>query len=238
MGNTIGAGRRIAKVMTIDGETVKFKTPLKVGEVTKDYPGHVLIESEAVKHFGVRAKPLEPQQDLKPRRLYFLLEKQKFPQQEKNVLQRKVRPGVKMSAKERMESLMLTRRATSDLSSVKSKTLVNDAGMVRVKLRLPKSELSKLMDESQDAKEAAEKIMDLCITKTGMSSSDEHEEDDMYTKSGPLLGYDSNDDTESGPLRPHGVWKPALDSIKEGSNKPRREKKVKFLPVKDEEEVE
>ncbi|XP_043705432.1 uncharacterized protein At1g66480-like [Telopea speciosissima] len=120
MGNTIGARRRLAKVMTIDGETVKFKTPLKVEEVTKDYPGHILIESEAVKHFGIKAKPLEPQQELKPRKLYFLLERTKFPQQQdKNILQRKMRPGVRMSAKEKMESLMLTRQATSDLSSVK-----------------------------------------------------------------------------------------------------------------------
>ncbi|KAJ4960624.1 hypothetical protein NE237_020534 [Protea cynaroides] len=240
MGNTLG-GRKLAKVMTIDGEMVKLKTPLKVGEVTKNHPGLVLVDSEAVKHFGIQAKPLQPQQQLKPRRLYFLVELPKLPQQEKNILQRKVKPGVRMSAKERMESLMLTRRATSDLSSVKSRNLVDDAGMVRVKLRLPKSELAKLMDESHDVSEAAEKIMNLCINKTGRSSPGDHH-DDSYTKSGPILGgYDkskSNGDESpysmSGPLHHHG-WKPALDSINEASNRPRRERRVKFAAINDEE---
>lgn len=82
MGNTIG-GRRKAKVMKIDGETIKLKTPIQASEVVKDYPGYVLLDSEAVKHFGIRAKPLEPRQQLKPKKVYFLVELPKLPDEEK-----------------------------------------------------------------------------------------------------------------------------------------------------------
>ena len=63
-----------AKVMKVDGETLKLKTPARANDVVKDYPGHVLLDSEAVKHFGLRAKPLEPYQELKPTKIYFLVE--------------------------------------------------------------------------------------------------------------------------------------------------------------------
>ncbi|XP_043695800.1 uncharacterized protein At1g66480-like [Telopea speciosissima] len=249
MGNTVVAGRRITKVMNIDGKTFELKTPLRAGDVTKDYPGHVLIESEAVKNFGIRAEPLEPQQELKPKRIYFLVEIPKFPHEEKkkNSLHRKVQPGVQINAKEKIESLMLSRRSTSDLSFVKERNLVHDAGMVRVKVRVPKSEVAKLMDESHDATEAAEKIMDLCINKSGLAAAadnyDDDDDDDMYTKSGPLLGFGYNthgeDDSsysKSGPLPQQSQWRPNLDRISEGSNRPRRRaKKVSFLAVKDEE---
>lgn len=56
MGNRLG-GRKTAKVMKIDSQTFKLKTPVRVWETVKDYPGHVLIESETFKHFGIRAKP-------------------------------------------------------------------------------------------------------------------------------------------------------------------------------------
>ncbi|KDO63111.1 hypothetical protein CISIN_1g0323941mg [Citrus sinensis] len=115
MGNTIG-GRRKAKVMKIDGETIKLKTPIQASEVVKDYPGYVLLDSEAVKHFGIRAKPLEPRQQLKPKKVYFLVELPKLPDEEK--ITRRVRSGIQMSAKDRLECLMLSRRAVSDLTAV------------------------------------------------------------------------------------------------------------------------
>ena len=58
MGNSLG-GKKTTKVMKIDGETFKLKTPVTAEEVLKDFPGHVLLESESVKHYGARAKPLE-----------------------------------------------------------------------------------------------------------------------------------------------------------------------------------
>ncbi|EPS72336.1 hypothetical protein M569_02423, partial [Genlisea aurea] len=164
MGNTMG-WKKSAKVMKIDGETFKTKAPIRAGSILEKNPGHVLLESEAVKHFGVRAKPLEPYQELKPRRLYFLVELPKLPEERGP---RRVRSGIQMSAKDRLESLMLARRSSSDLSILKPTPSMaeerSEGGTgVRVKMRLPKAEVDRLMAESKDGAEAAEKIVTLCM---------------------------------------------------------------------------
>lgn len=73
MGNSLGS-KKTAKIMNINGESFKLKTPVKAGTVVEDFPGHVLLESEAVRQFGIRAKPLEPHQNLESKRLYFMVE--------------------------------------------------------------------------------------------------------------------------------------------------------------------
>lgn len=170
MGNTIG-GRRKAKVMKIDGETIKLKTPIQASEVVKDYPGYVLLDSEAVKHFGIRAKPLEPRQQLKPKKVYFLVELPKLPDEEK--ITRRVRSGIQMSAKDRLECLMLSRRAVSDLTAVNVRSTHGSevapgpgTGQMRVKMRLPRAQVEKLMEESANDGEVAEKIVDLYVEKS------------------------------------------------------------------------
>ncbi|GAB4828784.1 hypothetical protein Ancab_018445 [Ancistrocladus abbreviatus] len=173
MGNSLG-GKRTAKVMKINGETMKLKTPVQAGEIVKDYPGHVLLDSEAVKHFGIRAKPLEPYRNLEPKRLYFLVELPQFPQK----VPRRVRSGINMSAKDRLESLLLSRRSVSDLSLIKpagGPVVVDDGegkmeGPMRVRVRLPKAQVEKLMSQSRDEAEAAERIVDLCVSKSGSSN--------------------------------------------------------------------
>ncbi|KAK6931004.1 PADRE domain [Dillenia turbinata] len=177
MGNSLRS-KRSAKIMKIDGQTFKIKTPTHAGEIVKDYPGHVLLESEAVKHFGIRAQPLEPHQELKPKRLYFLVELPKFPQDQR--ITRRVRSGIHMSAKDRLESLMLARRSSSDLSIMKpAGSILADGpgpsgpGPARVRMRLPKAEVEKLMKESRDETEVAEKIMELCIANANNSNSEE-----------------------------------------------------------------
>ncbi|KAK7368206.1 hypothetical protein VNO80_10230 [Phaseolus coccineus] len=163
MGNTFGA-KKTTKVMKIDGETFKLKTPVKVEEVLKDHPGLVLLDSEAVKHYGVRAKPLEAHKELHPKRLYFLVE---LP---KEIKPRRVRSGINMSAKDRLENLVLTRRSASDLSIMKQSNMSdgeqgnnkeNNNGGVRLKMRLPKAEVEKLIQGSKDQAEAAERIVKL-----------------------------------------------------------------------------
>ncbi|KAM7467479.1 hypothetical protein LguiB_015041 [Lonicera macranthoides] len=167
MGNTLG-GKKSVKVMKINGETMKLKTPVEAGEVVKDYPGYVLLESEAVKHFGVRAKPLGAHQELKPKRLYFLVELPKFPEEK---CARRVRSAINMSAKDRLESLMLARRSVSDLSLLKpTSVMVEESSRrpegepVRMKMRVPRAEVEKLMRESQDEAEVAEKIVRLYLS--------------------------------------------------------------------------
>ncbi|KAL4282223.1 hypothetical protein GQ457_03G009680 [Hibiscus cannabinus] len=165
MGNSLG-GKKTTKVMKINGETMKLKTPVTAEEVLKDYPGHVLLESEAVKHYGTRAKALQSHQRLEAKRLYFLVV---LPQAPKEIVPRRVQSGINTSAKDRLESLMLSRRSVSDLTLLKPKIAIPEGdegeggGAMRVKMRLPKAEVERLMKESQNEREAAEKIMQLCM---------------------------------------------------------------------------
>lgn len=175
MGNTIGRRTKKAKVMKIDGETMKLKTPIQACELIKEYPDHVVLDSEAVKHFGVRAKPLEPQQHLQPKKTYFLLQLPKFPleddhEKKHRVPTRRVQSEIHMGAKDRLELLMLSRRAVSDLSSSTSAVGGGGGGgggPMRVKMRLPRAQLERLVEESKDEVEVAEKIVDLYVERGG-----------------------------------------------------------------------
>ncbi|RID45272.1 hypothetical protein BRARA_I02014 [Brassica rapa] len=164
MGNSLG-GKKTTKVMKIDGETLKLKTPVTAEEVLKDFPGHVLLESESVKHYGARAKPLDAKQRLVAKRLYFVVEPVK------ECPPRRVRSGIQMSAKERLENLMLARRSSSDLSLLKpagrwtTKEEKKDGGAMRVKLRIPKAELERLVKEGATEAEATQKIAALFMAK-------------------------------------------------------------------------
>ncbi|PON78734.1 plastid movement impaired protein [Parasponia andersonii] len=177
MGNSLGA-KKTAKVMRVSGEEFKVKAGVEAGQVVKDYPGHVLLESEAVKHYGIRAKPLEPNQELKAKRVYFLVELPKVTIRDShnNVkVPRRVRSGINMSAKDRLENLMLARRSVSDLSLMKPMSILpeespDNGTPMRVRMRLPKSEVEKLMKESRDEAEAAEKIVGLCLVRSSGNS--------------------------------------------------------------------
>ncbi|XP_022986406.1 uncharacterized protein At1g66480 isoform X2 [Cucurbita maxima] len=169
MGNTFGL-KKTAKVMTVSGDTIKLTPPVQARDVVKDYPGFVLLESEAVKHYGVRAKPLELHQKLSTKRLYFLVELPKVPKEQ---APRRVRSEINMSAKDRLESLMLSRRSASDLTIMKPKSVLAEEGSgekegseaTRVKVRLPKAEVERVLKESRDEAEAAERIMGLYMAK-------------------------------------------------------------------------
>ncbi|XP_057970934.1 uncharacterized protein At1g66480-like [Malania oleifera] len=200
MGNSIG-GRRKAKVMKIDGQTFKLRTPARAQDVVKDYPGHVLLDSAAVKQVGLRARPLEPQEELKPKKIYFLVELPEFPREK---APRRVRSGVQMSAKDRLECLMLSRRSVSDLSLIGRVSASvapdgTDTGTMRVKLRLPKAQVDKLVAESKDEAEVAEKIVDLYA--------------------GGVEDF-AAEGSEGSSLQGEGEWKPGLDSIRERSQRP------------------
>ncbi|KAI4307628.1 hypothetical protein L6164_030796 [Bauhinia variegata] len=179
MGNAVGRSRK-AKVMKIDGETFKCKTPARASDVVKDYPDHVLLDSEAVKNFGIRAKPLEPHQELKPKRIYFLVELPKVqlqPEDEKLPTRRVRSSGIRgMNAKDRLEFLMLSKRSVSDLSYAKPSSAGitgsvpgpgPNNGPTSVKVRVPKAQLDKLMEESHDQSEVAEKIISLYMGNAG-----------------------------------------------------------------------
>ncbi|CAI9777728.1 unnamed protein product [Fraxinus pennsylvanica] len=149
MGNNIG-GRKKAKIMKINGEVFKLRLPAVTQDVLKHFPGHVLLEPEAVKKYGIRAEPLEPEEELKANKIYFLVELPKL-RQEKTPT--RSRSAVHMDAK---EWIALRRRSISEPPGAGS-------GSVRVKMRLSKAEIEKLIEESKDEREMAEKIIDLFL---------------------------------------------------------------------------
>jgi hypothetical protein len=216
MGNNIG-GRKKAKVMKINGETLKLKTPVRAWDVVKEYPGHVLLESDAVKRHGIRAKPLEAEQELKPKKIYFLIQLPKLPEEkEKAAPKRSQSGGIHMSAKDRLECLMLSRRTVSDLSSLSisrppsglvsdhrpgTSTATAGAGQLTVKMRLPSAQVAKLMAESRDEAEVAEKILDLYRDRAGEANGN--------------VPDPEGKDHDGLLMHREAPWKPALGSIGE-----------------------
>ncbi|CAN6198069.1 unnamed protein product [Urochloa humidicola] len=179
MGNSIGGRRKGAKVMQLDGTAFRVKPPAFAGTVLRDHPGFQLLESEEVKLLGVRARPLAHDAQLRSGRLYFLVA---LPRPA--VPPRRAWSGaLHVGARERLESLMLTRRSTSDLSlpasasatapaSPLSTTAASESGggPVRLRMRLPKAQVEKLMAESRDGAEAAARIMQLCAAGSGAAT--------------------------------------------------------------------
>ncbi|KAL3735629.1 hypothetical protein ACJRO7_024711 [Eucalyptus globulus] len=215
MGNSVGSGRnRRAKVMKITGETLKLRTPVRACQVVDGHPGHVLLDSESVKHFGIRARPLEPHHELKPKKIYFLVELPKFPDGHEKAF-RRVRSGLQMGAKDRLECLMLSRRAASDMvRPTEASFQPESAAPVQMKMRIPRAQLDKLMEESSDDAEVARRIVDLYVGQVGVLREKEH------------LGSD-----QKLPIHQHqkGHWKPALGGIRESVKA--REKQVNIDPA-------
>ncbi|CAM0944356.1 unnamed protein product [Alopecurus aequalis] len=176
MGNSIGAKRKGAKVMQLDGTSFRVKPPAAAADVLRDHPGFQLLEAEEVKLLGARARPLSADAPLRRGRLYFLVALPRRPAA--GPMRRAWSGNLRVGARERLESLMLARRSTSDLSSFQGAGIASASAPtsplaggsfsggggtpVRLKMRLPKAQVEKLMGESRDAAEAAAKIMDLC----------------------------------------------------------------------------
>ncbi|XP_074583460.1 uncharacterized protein At1g66480-like [Curcuma longa] len=172
MGNSLGGKKKkIAKVMKVDGTTIRIKPPAHAVSLLRDHPGYTLLDSDEVKRLGVRAPPLDSEAPLLPGKLYFLVELPRVPSH--RTPRRAWSGALQVSAKERLESLRLTRRSLSDLSlpagsggqsPIAAAEETKDGGL-RLKMRLPKAEVEKLMLESKDAADAARRIMQLCAAK-------------------------------------------------------------------------
>ncbi|KAF0899305.1 hypothetical protein E2562_015950 [Oryza meyeriana var. granulata] len=174
MGNAIGGRRRTARVMTVDGTTYKYRPPAVAGATLRDHPGYQLLESEEVRRLGMRARPLDVDAPLKPGKLYFLVELPRLAAAAR--APRRTWSGALVhvgggGAGERLESMMLSRRSASDvaasvmMASPASSVEAGEDGAVRLRMRLPKAEVARLVKESRDAAEAAEKIMQLCVAR-------------------------------------------------------------------------
>lgn len=164
--------------MTVDGTTYKYRAPAAAGDALREHPGkgNHLLESEEVRRLGLRARPLDPDAPLKPGKLYFLVQ---IPRggggDDDPRAPRKTWSGaLRVGARERLEGLMLSRRTVSDVSSIlpppaaassPSSVEVGADGAVRLRMRLPKADVARLMQESRDPAEAAERIMQLCVAR-------------------------------------------------------------------------
>ncbi|KAH9295553.1 hypothetical protein KI387_039141 [Taxus chinensis] len=166
MGNAVGRGR--VKIMKLDGEILKFKPPLTVQSVLQNYPNHVIMHSDAVRHVGVKAQPLEGSTQLKAKQLYFLLE---MPRIENLRAPGRVRSEINMSAKSRLEAMLLARRTSSDIGAlssshyVTSTSLDGENGPIRLQVRLSKAQLAQLESQSQNSSETAQKILDFYLNE-------------------------------------------------------------------------
>ncbi|XP_051192829.1 uncharacterized protein At1g66480 [Lolium perenne] len=180
MGNSIGAKRKGAKVMQLDGTSFRVKPPAAAADVLRDHPGFQLLEADEVKLLGARARPLSADAPLRRGHLYFLVALPRRPASRAAPPRRAWSGNLQVGARERLESLKLSRRSTSDLSSFQGHAAASASAPtsplncgyasggggggtpVRLKMRLPKAQVEKLMGESRDAAEAAAKIMELC----------------------------------------------------------------------------
>ncbi|KAF7058826.1 hypothetical protein CFC21_065803 [Triticum aestivum] len=178
MGNALAGRRRAAKVMTVDGATFRYKTPAAAGAALRGHPGHQLLESEEVRRLGVRARPLDRDAALKPGKLYFLVHLPpggaggRGGDEGLRAPHKTWSGALHVGARERLESLMLSRRTVSDVASLmpsaggeSSSVEAGADGAVRLRMRLPKAEVARLMKESRDPAEAAERIMQLCVAR-------------------------------------------------------------------------
>lgn len=178
MGNAIGGKRRrTARVMTVDGTTYKYRPPAAAAAALRDHPGHQLLESEDVRRLGVRARPLDDDAPLKPGRLYFLVALPRLAR-----APRRTWSGPLLhvgSAGERLERLQVlsSRRSASDVAAAVmaasprcSSVEAAADGAVRLRMRLPKADVARLLEESRDAADAAEKIMQLCVARDHRSA--------------------------------------------------------------------
>ncbi|CAO2188283.1 unnamed protein product [Urochloa humidicola] len=181
MGNSIGGKRRRARVMTVDGATYKYRAPAAAADALRDHPGHHLLESDEVRRLGVRARPLDPDAPLKPGKLYFLVHLPNLSSRLRRAPQRTWSGALTYGgaagaagAGERLESLMVARRSASDVAAspvaaaaayLEAEGGGEDGGAVRLRVRLPKADVQRLVEESRDAAEAAERIMQLCVAR-------------------------------------------------------------------------
>ncbi|KAG6520907.1 uncharacterized protein At1g66480-like [Zingiber officinale] len=179
MGNSLGGKRKkIAKVMKVDGTTLRLKPPAQAASVLRDHPGYTLLDAEEVKRLGVHAQALEPEAQLLPGSLYFLAELPRAPSHRS--ARRAWSGALHVGAKERLESLRLSRRTMSDLSvpaagsglqsPIAAAEETKDGGL-RLKMKLPKAQVERLMQESKDPAEAARRIMELCAARESAATT-------------------------------------------------------------------
>ncbi|XP_071678237.1 uncharacterized protein [Lolium perenne] len=95
----------------------EIKPPAAASDVLRDHPGFQLLEADEVKLLGARARPLSADAPLHRGHLYFLVALPRRPASRAGPPRRAWSGNLQVGARERLESLKLSCRSTSDLSS-------------------------------------------------------------------------------------------------------------------------
>ncbi|GLJ50395.1 hypothetical protein SUGI_1074140 [Cryptomeria japonica] len=172
---------------------------------------------------GVRAKPLDGSATLKAKHLYFLIELPKL--ENYQCAPRRIRSGIAMNAKSRLENMLLARRSISDISymncepssDTSSSEISEDNGAVRVKVRMRRAELIEMMAESHDSSQTAERILESCLNSVKSHQTESRNVMDVQEEKEDNL-----------------VWRPSLGSIPETCRNP-QVNQVRFRSVQNQE---
>ncbi|KAG0456144.1 hypothetical protein HPP92_023932 [Vanilla planifolia] len=167
MGNSFGCKRkRTIKVMRIDGSTLRLKTPATAGDVLRDHPTYSVLDAADFKTLGLRARRLTADDPLLSGRLYFLVQLPRF---QPAVTRRSLSYNTGHSAKDRLDLLFKSRSTGSNLAvhscaeAEKARAEDTTEGVTRLRVRLPKNEVAKLVEESRDDAEAVQRIVELSV---------------------------------------------------------------------------
>lgn len=189
MGNNMAGGRsKAAKIMKMNGEIFKLKIPSKASDAIKDYPDHVLLDSEEFLRFKLRAKPLEPEDELKRRKLYLLVQLPKLPGYDCQRPLRKARSAAletTTTSRDKMVMKKEYRRSVSDGHMIRNRPTAADIDDIygsssshvrptQVKIRLPKDQVLRIIEEDGDDNlEAARKVISLSLKEGNVVASGE-----------------------------------------------------------------
>ncbi|KAL8161142.1 hypothetical protein V2J09_012631 [Rumex salicifolius] len=173
-----GGGRK-AKIMKINGEFFKFGTPAKVRDIIGKYPGHILLDSDEFRRFNLRARPLDPEFDLQPKKIYLLVELPRFPSEED------------ADNTPRRSNYGETSRAPENF-----RVSQPSASPVRVKVKLPKAQVERILEQTSDDAEAAGKIIDLCMDDDGRAAAPDAEGKEDSERKGRWTEIGEDETTE------------------------------------------
>lgn len=214
---TLGSSR--IKIMTVDGQCLKYDAPMYVKEVLVDYPGHAIFHSDTVRKLGNRARPLQGTLRLQPGQLYFLIP---LPQRERNLPSRRPSSGtagqVPVVDQQQQEGRNLKRKVSfactpsymessssskeqKDLSVSKPSLVVLPSpsnGVVRLKMVVSKRQLASVLKEGGDTVSMVEGLLSPLLREAEAARSDLR-------------------DTSVGEVSSNCAWRPALESIPESS---------------------
>ncbi|XP_057853196.1 uncharacterized protein At1g66480-like [Cryptomeria japonica] len=175
MGNAIlsRAHNGHVKIMKLDGHVMKMKVPVTLDEILQDYPGYVILHSEAPK---VDNHPLSVRSGI--------------------AMNAKSRLESMLLGRRSISDI-----SHMNCEPSSSEILSEHNGGVRVKVRMRKAELIEMMAESQDSSQTAERILESCLNSVKSQQmesrnvmDDQEEKEDNLVKQVRFRSVHNRDD--------------------------------------------